>query len=389
MRKISKFSQITELLKYPPSVKGYLQTIHSDIITSVVEKQQLTRSESCSIIKLMNTLSYRVVSGDSFSWDRNNMFNFSMLDVSDDTMQAKLGELYIVYRDIDWSLDSITIVANVSADTTPKEAPIETVATTRSVKSIVNIPSPSYTSPTTSKSSKADLSIQPPMIPRFIVDPANDRVNEYGMVNTIYKTLPVVPETQNEISCTTDVSAMSDIDLLRLFPDTLIRTRSEKMYMHASGLSFNSKAGVVFPIKGFTEEQILQNIIEYPHIYKPYRLVDGEFVSFYINLEIDGTLFNIYDIWKDLPESKEIPYEKEFVKEYVIRRYLLERDVEKIKHKYPLFGTLDPFLTLFMPFRDYEEFGYDDPVGLAKKCVRSRVSYLRSRNPILRRQMNQ
>jgi len=389
LRKISKFSQITELLKYPPSVKGYLQTIHSDIITSVVEKQQLTRSESCSIIKLMNTLSYRVVSGDSFSWDRNNMFNFSMLDVSDDTMQAKLGELYIVYRDIDWSLDSITIVANVSADTTPKEAPIETVATTRSVKSIVNIPSPSYTSPTTSKSSKADLSIQPPMIPRFIVDPANDRVNEYGMVNTIYKTLPVVPETQNEISCTTDVSAMSDIDLLRLFPDTLIRTRSEKMYMHASGLSFNSKAGVVFPIKGFTEEQILQNIIEYPHIYKPYRLVDGEFVSFYINLEIDGTLFNIYDIWKDLPESKEIPYEKEFVKEYVIRRYLLERDVEKIKHKYPLFGTLDPFLTLFMPFRDYEEFGYDDPVGLAKKCVRSRVSYLRSRNPILRRQMNQ
>ena len=64
------------------------------------------------------------------------------------------------------------------------------------------------------------------------------------------------------------------------------------------------------------------------------------------------------------------------------------KDVDKIKHRYPMYGTLDPYLTLFMPASDYASLGYLDATELAKKCVEARVSYKQSRNPVIRRLKN-
>ena len=86
--------------------------------------------------------------------------------------------------------------------------------------------------------------------------------------------------------------------------------------------------------------------------------------------------------------ASKIPYNREFVKEYVVRRYLLERDIYHIHHVYPMFGRLDPFLTLFMPYEEYKKNGYNNSVDIAKQCVKSRVSYKTSRNPVLRRLEN-
>jgi hypothetical protein len=115
------------------------------------------------------------------------------------------------------------------------------------------------------------------------------------------------------------------------------------------------------------------------------REIDGKQCSFYSHIEIDGKLVNILDIWDELPESQIIPKQADFIKEYVVRRYLLERDIDGIKHKYPMFGDLDPFLTLPLTIADYKDFGYTDAVKLARQCVASRVNYKVSRNPIVRR----
>ena len=135
-------------------------------------------------------------------------------------------------------------------------------------------------------------------------------------------------------------------------------------------------------------EQVRDNIIQYPHFYKLKRFIKGEFVSFYSNIEIDGELYDTLEIWDSLPESKVIPRTSEFIKEYVVRRYLLERDILGIEHKYPMHGTLEPFLTLFSIPEDYCRFGYPDSAELAAKCVKSRISYKQSRNPIIRKVMD-
>ena len=113
--------------------------------------------------------------------------------------------------------------------------------------------------------------------------------------------------------------------------------------------------------------------------------MNGSLESFYSTLEVDGELYKISDVWSTLPESGIIPYTKEFVKEYVVRRYLLERDIKGIEHKYPLYGSLDMFLTLFTSPDDYASMGYTNIIQMARDCVTARVNYKRSRNPVLRR----
>ena len=92
---------------------------------------------------------------------------------------------------------------------------------------------------------------------------------------------------------------------------------------------------------------------------------------------------DVLEIWEQLPESKVIPRNSEYIKEYVVRRYLLERDILSIKHKYPIYGDLSEFLTLFSTKQDYIKWGYDCD-KIVDKCIESRIAYKRSRNPILR-----
>lgn len=148
---------------------------------------------------------------------------------------------------------------------------------------------------------------------------------------------------------------------------------------------FDENLGVILPINGFTYDQIRENIIKYPHFYKLKRKINNNFVSFYSNIEIDNSLHDTLEVWDSLPDSKLIPKTTEFIKEYVVRRYLLERDIYKIKHKYPIFGNIDPFLTLFTTPADYIQFGFSDTEYIAKQCVISRVNYLQTRNPVLRK----
>ena len=68
----------------------------------------------------------------------------------------------------------------------------------------------------------------------------------------------------------------------------------------------------------------------------------------------------------------------------MVRRYLLEEEAGVV-HKYPMYGTLLPYLTLFMPPEEYIRRGYKDTLNIAKQCVASRVSFKQSRNPVLKR----
>ena len=227
------------------------------------------------------------------------------------------------------------------------------------------------------------------MVPRFLTTPwISERSGADTLV--IYPSEPKIPTKQNEISVTTNVEDMTDFDLLKLYPHQFIQTRPAVMYKPVDGLGYHMELGVILPIASYNTQELIDNLIKYPHIYKLQRLVDGEFKVFYTSIEINGELKDVADVWGSslLEDTSVIPYTADFVKEYVVRRYLLERD-HGIVHNYPLYGELDPFLTLIAPASKYAEWGYLDSVGVARSCVTSRIRYKRSRNPILRRLNNE
>lgn len=239
--------------------------------------------------------------------------------------------------------------------------------------------------PVVNATPKEDLFITIPKYPK-VADVSS------SLPNNIRVSLPLVPSKQSEISATTDVNSMSEEDLLNLFPNTFIRTRSPLMYKPRQGITLDPDYGLLIPVEGFTDAQVRDSIIRYPHIFQLARqMEDGTFTSFYNDMEIDGELVNILKVWKYLPEAKIIDIDSlnstseqiEFIKEYAIRRYILERDIAGVKHKFDVRGSLPEFMTLFMPASMYTKEGYGKPIDIAKKCVSARVSYLRTRNPRL------
>lgn len=239
--------------------------------------------------------------------------------------------------------------------------------------------------PVVNATPKEDLFITIPKYPK-VADASS------SLPNNIRVSLPLVPSKQSEISATTDVNNMSEEDLLNLFPNTFIRTRSPLMYKPRQGITLDPDYGLLIPVEGFTDAQVRDSIIRYPHIFQLARqMEDGTFTSFYNDMEIDGELVNILKVWKYLPEAKIIDIDSlnstseqiEFIKEYAIRRYILERDIAGVKHKFDVRGSLPEFMTLFMPASMYTKEGYGNSIDIAKKCVSARVSYLRTRNPRL------
>lgn len=239
--------------------------------------------------------------------------------------------------------------------------------------------------PAVNATPKEDLFITIPKYPK-VADVSS------SLPNNIRVSLPLVPSKQSEISATTDVNSMSEEDLLNLFPNTFIRTRSPLMYKPRQGITLDPDYGLLIPVEGFTDAQVRDSIIRYPHIFQLARqMEDGTFTSFYNDMEIDGELVNILKVWKYLPEAKIIDIDSlnstseqiEFIKEYAIRRYILERDIAGIKHRFDVRGSLPEFMTLFMPASMYTKEGYGNSIDIAKKCVSARVSYLRTRNPRL------
>lgn len=382
-----EFSQIPAKLNYPRHLKGKLSSLHSDVITYVSGIYDGSHDLRTKTIRLLNTITQYVIEGDSLpvNWSSAEA-PFENIDIEDEfTLKSSLEKLYINPREIHWD---IPIVAEKSTSI-QLDDPIESSKTVPIVPTVKNSKTHQKMkvkiSPVTRKE---DLYIQSPLVPQFDVKKPWIRTVIDGSVYCVYESIPSVPTKQNEISVTTRVNMMSESQLLNLYPHNFIRTRSPVLYEAHAELKHHSQLGILLPVEGFTDDEIIDNIIKYPHLYRLLKMRDGQIVNFYNTIEIDGELHKVSEVWKKLPDTSQIPYTVDFVKEYVVRRYLLERDHKHIQHKYPLYGELDPFLTLFTTTSDYIRWGYMDVVDIARKCVESRVAYKRSRNPVIRRVEN-
>lgn len=379
-----RFTDITDQLKYPPAVKGRLSSYHSSIILYSAQNFVSTRKFRRQVINTLNTISYLVIQNEELpsGWSESSPLLSENQQVDEFDCKDVLGSLFLSESDIEWDVEEI-------------EQPVSTVAAnfvppSDTVESAIVPPANNYTTEVTSTTKCTnieDLSIQPPVYPQVDFSrPWFSRVDKaMGITFAIYPSIPQIPTTQREISMTTDVSIIPEYALLDLFPTQVMPTRGSDMYEAVDRLDYDTDLGVILPIRGFTAKQLKDNIVKYPHLYKLTRLVDGKQVAFHKMIEIDGVLHNTLDVWDTLPDTKHIPKTSAFVKEYVVRRYLLERDVKGVEHSSKLYGDLSAFLTLFMPASSYAKFGYRDPVELAKKCVQARVSYKQSRSPVLRR----
>lgn len=395
-----EFTQLIDKLSYPRQFKGELTKYHSDVVDYVMNNYSGTYSFRSKIVQCLNSISYHVLSKDSMDgWVSEDPLESVEL-VDDAVCQDFLGNLYLRVNSINWVIleefrseegttnEDVSTDIELTADRKPvtKEEKVKSSLTTsyyakprkpvRLINEVTEVP---VATP------KEDLYLKPPLYPQVFADRIWLSKVVDGSTLTIYVTYPEIPVKQNQISVTTDISLMTYSDLLKLFPNHVIHTRGESLYEKVEGLDCDEDLGVIIPISRFTDDQVADSIIRYPHFYKLMRFLDGKLTGFFNYIEIDGKLHRTLDVWDSLPEASKIPKQTEFIRDYVARRYLLERDVLGIKHKYPLFGSLDPFITLFMPPEGYANRGYSDSIELATSCVNSRVSFRRTRNPVLRR----
>lgn len=383
-----KFTQLPDKLIYPARIRAKLSTLHSGVITYVVSNFKNTAKYKRQVVDTLNTISVYIKNNDVLPSDWsvfNPLTNLELLDSS--FCEDTLGNLCIKVKDIIWDVQESETDEQISTDTvvTAKTLSEDTVTSSK----VVNVKPKRDIGVVVSPTPKENLYIKPPTIPQFDASKPWLQSQLNQNVYTIYESLPIIPVNQSQISVTTDVSKMTIMDMMKLYPNHFIRTRAATMYENHDGLTLDDDIGIILPIVGFSPTQVKDNIIKYPHIYKLTRYMNNKFTSFYSNIEIDGELHDTLSIWDSLPDSKKMPRNSEFIKEYVVRRYLLERDILGVEHKYPLFGTLEPFLTLFTTSDDYIRLGYTDVTDIAKQCVISRVSYKRSRNPILRMVYNE
>ena len=383
-----KFTQLPDKLIYPARIRAKLSTLHSSVITYVVSNFKNTAKYKRQVVDTLNTISVYIKNNDALPSDwsvSNPLTNLELLDSS--FCEDTLGNLCIKVKDIIWDVQESETDEQISTDTvvTAKTLSEDTVTSSK----VVSVKPKRDIGVVVSPTPKENLYIKPPTIPQFDASKPWLQSQLNQNVYTIYESLPIIPVNQSQISVTTDVSKMTIMDMMKLYPNHFIRTRAATMYENHNGLTLDDDIGIILPIVGFSPTQVKDNIIKYPHIYKLTRYMNNKFTSFYSNIEIDGELHDTLSIWDSLPDSKKMPRNSEFIKEYVVRRYLLERDILGVEHKYPLFGTLEPFLTLFTTSDDYIRLGYTDVTDIAKQCVISRVSYKRSRNPILRMVYNE
>ena len=376
-----KFTNIPDSLPYPPKVKATLSTLHSEVVSYVIRTYYEDIDYRKQIIRLMNYITAAVLAGDTVRLDTTLGFNDfceSVPKYSDIDFCSDLDDLYINPKTVEWDVEPAEPGKQEESAPAKVEESDMTFEEICAAAVKAAIPTP-----------RSDLFLTWPVLPLKDLDhPVMEFTDPYTSIEYgLYPTYPLIPTKQREISATTDESKMSDRDILFLFPNRFIRTRADCMYTPVPGLEFDEKLGVIIPIEGFTTEQVRESIIKYPHIYKPDRFTghNDETESFYNFIELDGELHHTLSIWKDLPESKLMPGTIEFIKEYVVRRYLLERDILGIEHKYPMRGSFEPFFTLFTTPEDYKEFGYPDPVVLGRTAVRARVSWWWTRNPTVHR----
>lgn len=224
-----------------------------------------------------------------------------------------------------------------------------------------------------------------------------------GRPMNMYATLPIIPKKQRDISVTTNVDRMSKSELLNLYPKTspVKGFRSHPIFRQQyEGFTTDPIFGFIPKIEGFTEEQVIDNIIKYPSLDSTTRLkIRPKSVGtiyypqpFYHDIEIDGELIDCKKITEQICER--IPDIDKFIHagaayypiiwDYIVRRYLLERDILHIEHKYPMYGDLQPFACLCLSADEYVKRGYTDDIEeFAYNHVKSRIHYLESINPVI------
>lgn len=380
-----RFTEIPERLKYSAKYQGVLSSLHSDIICRVAETFSGSQSEKHAITDILNYVSYMYYRDGRLpdNWDIEDMFN-SISYVEPYKLKSVLGETFIRYSDISWNIEPVLV-----SDSTPPASSDHKLSKISDFKATSVNTVLTFNSISKEISTVSDISLYGPIIPRIDTSKIYTRASIDGTVYCIYHSLPEIPSKQCEISLTTDPNTLSDFDYLSLYPNTVLKVRNSEMYKEYDGLYNHPILGVIFPIENFTQDQIIDNIVRYPNVEDIFRVgtVAGnkKFITFGKYIEIDGKLELTKNVWDGFKNIKNIPKTKEFIQEYVVRRYILEKEINNIQHNYEMFGILDEYLSLFMPSSEYAALGYTDALGIAKKCVLSRISYISSRNPVLRR----
>lgn len=366
-----KFTSISDKYAIDVRYKARQCELHSTLIYYVMKNYRDTSAYREKVVRAVNLITYSLLNNEAppFDWKVDNPLD-TMPDIDEDEIKASLGDIYLTQDCIEWDVVPSSNFVEAVTEKSPK-----LVVQTTPIFNVVSIEA---------SSQKEDLYLKPPVYPQFDISTPWLSMQDGPDKLVIYTTLPKIPTKQNEISLTTNVNGMTDYELMNLYPKSFIRTRAAILYERVDGLDFDDELGCIIPVKGYSKKQLIDNLIKYPHFYKLKKQTDEGIASFYQTLEVKGELVPIADIWDSLPESKVIPKQSEFIKEYVVRRYLLERD-NGVDHKYKMYGTLNPYLTLFMPSENYIRRGYTDTLKIVKDCVRARVSFKQSRNPILRR----
>lgn len=396
-----RFVDIPEKYAIPRQYRAKQSEVHTYVVIYAAEHYKDTRRFRQKVVDALNYLTYCIIqnSPPPMEWRPADPLN-TMPEVDMDEVKEAINSFYLTPEAIEWDLvpkdddeldlRSPLLTIATPATPVPKE---DKIVEPKPAPSVINRPlqeirreQPREVKKSTFATPKEDLYIQPPKCPRFDVNKVWMAQVVGGDNLVIYTTLPEIPARQNEISITTNLAQMTNEELMRLYPNQIIRTRHPNLYEHCKDIEYDEDLGCIIPIEGFTHDQVVDNIIRYPHLFRLRKegVNGGEPTKFFSSIEIAGELIPIEEAWDQLPEAKVIPRDPEFVKEYVIRRYLLEKD-RGIPHKYNIVGSLDPFLTLFMPFTRYIERGYTDVMGMAKQCVAGRIRYKQTRSPILRR----
>lgn len=420
-----RFTEIPERLKYPRNSKGMLSTLHSQLVEYAVNYYNGKISFKRKICNAMNVVAYLIYLHDSFpsNWSIAEPF-VNLPDIPEDKLKGSLNDIFINFNTLEWDLEisdtpyedirvsksenraSLTAkVPNASVSPTPKVEEIPKLAEPSNVTDSADFTFSSITGATPVNNathsdiqltSLEDISLNGPLIPCLDTTRTWIEKDIFGKKYCIYYSLPEIPTRQCEISVTTNIEKLSDSDFLRLFPNRRFYTRPDIMYSEdaegLSSLTYVPEIGWLPKISGFTDDQVLDNIIKYPYVGELFR--EGRkktyprdiiHMEFWKRIEIDGELYSTSAIWSELDDTKNIPKYSGYMAEYVIRRFLLERDYRIVNHQYQMFGTLEPYLVLFMTVDDYIKAGYTDILDIGRKCVASRVSYRRSRNPVIRR----
>lgn len=378
-----------------------IQSICPEFVQAYMESTLPHKKRRDYGVITLNYLVYSIVNGDTISRPIK-LIQGCPYDESD--MKSHLGAAYVTRETFNWYIDDESATITLSSDANVSkhnqldsdDVQEKIVAQKTSVVSVSNLDTISQSSNSVQseftgyKSTLEDIDLEFRSFPVRDVSKLWDTCyDDCGREMKVYYSHPIIPTKQNEITITTPYDQISDMDLLKLFPDHFIRTRLDIMYEPQEGFTVHPKLGFIPKISGFTEEQVIDNIIKYPRFCHIFRMIDdpdrfrGEKrISFISRIEVDGELLRLKEAINTVEDMKNLPDINVFYYDYIVRRYLLERDYHTVEHKYPLDGYLQPFTVLFMTPEEYAELGYTDALDLAKQCVKHRVQFYQSIHPL-------